>query len=66
MAVSAIFLAAAPVVSGELLEGVGNAADTTQRITADHGWGKKAATADAGSGDGRLVLAGATDDHGWG
>ncbi|MFF8598434.1 hypothetical protein ACF065_03340 [Streptomyces sp. NPDC015232] len=66
MAFAALFLAAAPIASGELLAGAGDAAGATQRITADHGWGKNAATSGEGSADGLLVLAGETGDHGWG
>ncbi|MCM1946150.1 hypothetical protein ACFWG5_27935 [Streptomyces hydrogenans] len=65
MAFSAILLAAAPAVSGELPAGAGSVDGTADRIAADHGWGRNAAVVPA-STDGRLVLAGGTGDHGWG
>ncbi|MFE3068112.1 hypothetical protein [Streptomyces sp. NPDC059247] len=65
LAVSAIFLATAPAVSGDLLAGAGSLAETTGRNVADHGWGRFAGPGPAAEG-GLLVLAGGTEDHGWG
>ncbi|MFD0372185.1 hypothetical protein [Streptomyces sp. NPDC059071] len=65
MVFSAVLLATAPVVSGELLAGAGSVAETNGRIAADHGWGRSAGVEPASS-EGLVVLADGTDDHGWG
>ncbi|MFJ9428316.1 hypothetical protein ACIRQY_01520 [Streptomyces sp. NPDC101490] len=65
LAVSAIFLATAPAVSGDLLAGAGSLAETTGRNVADHGWGRFIGIEPAAE-DGLLALAGGTEDHGWG
>ncbi|WP_406062388.1 hypothetical protein OG462_30120 [Streptomyces sp. NBC_01077] len=63
---SALFLAAAPVVSGEPQQGAGADADVTGLITADHGWGRSSNAATESSAGDTVVLATAADDHGWG
>ncbi|MFF5974536.1 hypothetical protein ACFY7C_23745 [Streptomyces sp. NPDC012769] len=66
ISVSALFLATAAAVSGGLLQGAGSVADSTGRIVADdHGWGV-ITPGSAIPADGTVVLAGGTDDHGWG
>ncbi|MFF9147932.1 hypothetical protein ACF1BN_24070 [Streptomyces sp. NPDC014861] len=63
MASSALLLAAVATVVGAIP--AGTSSGPGDQVVADHGWGRKAADVPATPG-GLVVLAGGTEDHGWG